>query len=176
MYFNNNLYLKNISNLITLTQAILNENRCLLKYNRHSLKFSVFFCRFELSLLDTIQLPETPSSPYPFKKLPDLHPLGCGFEHAAVIRNNNVYTMGVSTSGCLGLGPLLTQSSPARLIQTLSELKVKVLSVSCGKKHTLALTDFGVSIFFIKNIYILFTFIIINEFKIKKYLEENTQK
>lgn len=99
---------------------------------------------FELSLLDTIQLPETPSPPYPFKKLPDLHPLGCGFEHAAVIRNNNVYTMGVSTSGCLGLGPLLTQSSPARLVQTLSELKVKVLSVSCGKKHTLALTDFGV--------------------------------
>ncbi|XP_057652123.1 uncharacterized protein LOC130891409 isoform X2 [Diorhabda carinulata] len=99
---------------------------------------------FDLSLLDTIEPPELPSPIIPIKKLPNLHPLSCGFEHAAIVRNNNVYTMGVSNSGCLGLGPLLTQSSPARLVQTLSELKVKVLSVSCGKKHTLAITDFGV--------------------------------
>lgn len=77
--------------------------------------------------------------------MPDLRPLSCGFEHAAVVRNSQIYTMGVSSSGCLGLGPLLTQSSPLRLVQTLSELKVKVLSVSCGRKHTVALTDYGVS-------------------------------
>ncbi|XP_028138515.1 uncharacterized protein LOC114332924 [Diabrotica virgifera virgifera] len=99
---------------------------------------------FELSLLENVQPPDIPPPVIPLKNLPDFHPLSCGFEHAAIIRNNNVYTMGVANSGCLGLGPLLTQSSPARLVQTLSELKVRVLSVSCGKKHTLALTDFGV--------------------------------
>lgn len=35
-------------------------------------------------------------------RLPDLKLLSCGYEHAAVIRNNCVYTMGVATSGCLG--------------------------------------------------------------------------
>ncbi|CAG9862070.1 unnamed protein product [Phyllotreta striolata] len=99
---------------------------------------------FELPLLDVIKPPEAPPAPPSIRKLPDLRPLDCGFEHAAVVRNNCAYTMGVSNSGCLGLGPLLTQSSPPRLVQTLSELKVKVLSVSCGKRHTLALTDFGV--------------------------------
>nr|XP_023021233.1 uncharacterized protein LOC111509680 isoform X1 [Leptinotarsa decemlineata] len=99
---------------------------------------------FSLGLLDNIKVVE-PSPSYPrVKKLPDLHPLSCGYEHGAVVRNNEVYTMGVSSSGCLGLGPLLTQSSPPRLVQTLSEMKVKVLSVSCGRKHTLALTDYGV--------------------------------
>lgn len=35
-------------------------------------------------------------------RLPDLKVLGCGYEHAAVIRNNCVYTMGVNAAGCLG--------------------------------------------------------------------------
>lgn len=78
------------------------------------------------------------------KNLPDLKPLCCGYEHTAVVRNNLVYTMGISNSGCLGLGPLLTQSSPPRLVQTLNDVKVKALSVSCGRKHTLVLTDYGV--------------------------------
>ncbi|XP_018572762.1 uncharacterized protein LOC108912084 isoform X2 [Anoplophora glabripennis] len=99
---------------------------------------------FNLSLLDNVGLPDNLQTEIPIKKLPDLHPLSCGFEHAAVVRNSQVYTMGVSSSGCLGLGPLLTQSSPPRLVVTLSELKVKVLSISCGRKHTLALTDYGV--------------------------------
>lgn len=98
-----------------------------------------------MGLLENISLPDTLRTEIPIKKLPDLHPLSCGFEHAAVVRNNQVYTMGVSSSGCLGLGPLLTQSSPPRLVVTLNELKVKVLSVSCGRKHTLVLTDYGVS-------------------------------
>ncbi|KAL3269950.1 hypothetical protein HHI36_009006 [Cryptolaemus montrouzieri] len=77
-------------------------------------------------------------------KFPDIQPLNCGYEHAAIVRNDLVYTMGVSSSGCLGLGPLLSQSSPARLVQTLADLKVRVISVSCGRKHTLFLTDYGV--------------------------------
>lgn len=80
------------------------------------------------------------------KKFPELRQLSCGFEHAAIIRNGSVYTMGVSTSGCLGLGPLLTQTSPPKIVQTLTDLKVRALSVSCGRKHTLVLTDFGVKI------------------------------
>lgn len=81
------------------------------------------------------------------RKFPDLHPLSCGSEHAAIIRNNAVYTTGVANSGCLGLGPLLTQSSPMKKVQTLSDLKLNILSVSCGRKHTMALTDFGVSVY-----------------------------
>lgn len=86
---------------------------------------------------------ETPESP--MKKLPDLRPLSCGFEHAAVIRNNDLYTMGVATAGCLGLGPLLSPNSVPKMVNTFAELRIKVLSVSCGRKHTLALTDYGVS-------------------------------
>lgn len=95
--------------------------------------------------MDQIEPPELHENQCSLSKLPDLHHLSCGFEHAAVIRNTNLYTMGVSASGCLGLGPLLTQSSPPKLVQTLFDLKVKVLSVSCGRKHTLALTDYGVN-------------------------------
>ncbi|CAG9760775.1 unnamed protein product [Ceutorhynchus assimilis] len=76
--------------------------------------------------------------------LPELKMLSCGYEHAAVIRNNCVFTMGVATSGCLGTGPMLTNTSGPRLINTLHELKVTPLSVSCGRKHTLCATDSGV--------------------------------
>ncbi|KAL1494566.1 hypothetical protein ABEB36_010144 [Hypothenemus hampei] len=77
-------------------------------------------------------------------RLPDLKLLSCGPEHAAVIRNNSVYTMGVATSGCLGIGPMLTNTSGPRLVNTLHDLKVVPLSVSCGRKHTLCATDCGV--------------------------------
>nr|XP_015840194.1 PREDICTED: uncharacterized protein LOC103312885 [Tribolium castaneum] len=99
---------------------------------------------YNIHLLDFMDPPEPPIEETLIDKMPDLHHLSCGFEHAAVVRNSCLYTMGVSSSGCLGLGPLLTQSSPPKLVQTLFDLKVKVLSVSCGRKHTLALTDYGV--------------------------------
>lgn len=89
--------------------------------------------------------PEPPTQEATLKQFPDLKSLACGFEHAAIIRNNCVYTMGVSSNGCLGTGPLLTQSSPAKPVQALIDLRVKALSVSCGKKHTLVLTDCGVN-------------------------------
>lgn len=100
--------------------------------------------KFDLNLLERIPAPEQPFEKQRIKKFPDLRQLSCGFEHAAVIRNGAVYTMGVSNSGCLGLGPLLTQTSPPKIVQTLQDLKVKALTVSCGRKHTLVLTDFGV--------------------------------
>lgn len=107
---------------------------------------------FKLELLRNIEAKESEEEDdgfedLPMKSLPDLKPLCCGHEHTAVVRNNWVYTMGISNSGCLGLGPLLTQSSPPTLVQTLSDIKVKALSVSCGRKHTLVLTDFGVFVF-----------------------------
>jgi hypothetical protein len=105
----------------------------------------VLFVRYTIKLLDNVELEEPPEVECLLEKMPDLHPLSCGYEHAAVVRNSCLYTMGVSSAGCLGLGPLLTQSSPPKLVQTLVDLKVKVLSVSCGRKHTLALTDYGVS-------------------------------
>ncbi|XP_019873194.2 uncharacterized protein LOC109601394 [Aethina tumida] len=108
------------------------------------LTFKTDTAKYELEFLDKIEMPDDDIEEMPIKQFPDLHPLSCGYEHTAVIRNSNVYTMGVSNSGCLGLGPLLTQSSPPRLVQTLSDLRVKVLSVACGRKHTLALTDHGV--------------------------------
>lgn len=98
---------------------------------------------YHIKFLNKQELPEGPFEEY-IAKIPDLKPLSCGYEHAAIVRNTNLYTMGVSSSGCLGLGPLLTQSSPPKLVQTLTDLRVKVLSVSCGRKHTLALTDHGV--------------------------------
>lgn len=95
--------------------------------------------------MKSIDTPVYATSGPPIKNLPDLCPLSCGFEHAAVIRNNDLYTMGVATAGCLGLGPLLSPSSVPKMVNTFAELKIKVLSVGCGRKHTLALTDFGVS-------------------------------
>nr|XP_022917889.1 uncharacterized protein LOC111427131 [Onthophagus taurus] len=100
---------------------------------------------YDIDLLDNIDEENIgENSESIIKKLPDFKPLSCGYEHAAVVRNNCVFTMGVTTSGCLGLGPILSQSSPPRLVQMLADLRIRVLSVSCGRKHTVALTDFGI--------------------------------
>lgn len=99
---------------------------------------------FNLVYLDRIKGPDETIPPPLIKKIPDLRPLSCGYEHAAIIRNGDVYTMGISSTGCLGLGPLLSQSSPPKIVQTLADVKVKAISVSCGRKHTLILTDYGV--------------------------------
>ncbi|XP_030764189.1 uncharacterized protein LOC115888568 isoform X2 [Sitophilus oryzae] len=99
---------------------------------------------FSLSLLETFVPERRIDEPNVINRLPDLKFLSCGYEHAAVIRNNCVYTMGVATSGCLGTGPMLTNTSGPRLVNTLHDLKVTPLSVSCGRKHTLCATDCGV--------------------------------
>ncbi|XP_060528037.1 uncharacterized protein LOC132703033 [Cylas formicarius] len=98
---------------------------------------------FELSLLEDV--PDKISEDISvIKNFPDLRLLSCGYEHAAVIRNTSVYTMGVSSAGCLGMGPLLTHTSPPRLVNTLRDLKVIALSISCGRKHTICAADCGV--------------------------------
>lgn len=102
------------------------------------------FFRYDINLLQNIETVGKVLD-YPIlNKFPNFSPLSCGYEHAAVIRNGAVYTMGRSNSGCLGFGPILTQSSSPKIVHTLAELKLKVLSVSCGRKHSLALTDCGV--------------------------------
>lgn len=100
-----------------------------------------------MQLIKSIEPPPLNIPESPIKKFPDLRPLSCGFEHAAVIRNNDLYTMGVASAGCLGVGPLLSPNSVPRVVTTFTEMRIKVLSVSCGRKHTLALTDNGVSKF-----------------------------
>ncbi|KAI4462030.1 regulator of chromosome condensation [Holotrichia oblita] len=83
---------------------------------------------FNISLLENTEIPDWPiEEKEPIKKFPDLKPICCGNEHAAIVRNNCVFMMGIANSGCLGLGPLLTQTSPPRLVQTLADLKVKIL-------------------------------------------------
>uniref|UniRef100_A0A1Y1KHK1 RCC1-like domain-containing protein n=1 Tax=Photinus pyralis TaxID=7054 RepID=A0A1Y1KHK1_PHOPY len=100
--------------------------------------------QYNIELLKNVGVPNCTMQAAYINKLPKLEPLSCGYEHAAVIRNGALFTMGVANSGCLGVGPVLLQSSPPKLVNTLAELKVKVLSVSCGRKHCLALTDCGV--------------------------------
>ncbi|KAK4876051.1 hypothetical protein RN001_012473 [Aquatica leii] len=99
---------------------------------------------YDINLLQYIDLPEHQSDAAIINRFPKLDPISCGYEHAAIIRNGALFTMGIANSGCLGSGPVLSHSSPPKLVNTLSELRVKVLSVSCGKKHCLALTDCGV--------------------------------
>lgn len=99
---------------------------------------------YNINLLEKLNYTAPNTDGTNLHKFPPLQPMSCGYEHAAIIRNNNVYTMGIATSGCLGIGPLLTQSSAPKIVQTLQDLKLKALSVSCGRKHTLALTDYGV--------------------------------
>ncbi|KAH1017237.1 hypothetical protein HUJ05_007910 [Dendroctonus ponderosae] len=99
---------------------------------------------FDLGLLETTVPVTKQKEEKTINRLPDLQVLSCGYEHAAVIRNNCVYTMGVNAAGCLGTGPMLTNTSGPRLVNTLQDLKVTALSVSCGRKHTLCATDWGV--------------------------------
>ncbi|KAF5306974.1 hypothetical protein FQR65_LT07196 [Abscondita terminalis] len=99
---------------------------------------------YDIDLLRYVDLPEhQPDTPV-VNRFPKLESVSCGYEHAAIIRNGALFTLGIANSGCLGSGPVLSHSSPPKLVNTLSELKLRVLSVSCGKKHCLALTDCGV--------------------------------
>lgn len=115
-----------------------------------------------MCLLDAIESPEIQQSSATIErqlaKYPEFHPLSCGHEHAAIVRNGNVYTMGMSSSGRLGIGPLLTPNSSPVLVQTLKDMRLRVFSVSCGRKHTLTLTEFGVNLYnnfiTVLNIYI----------------------
>ncbi|XP_031777146.1 uncharacterized protein LOC100677930 isoform X2 [Nasonia vitripennis] len=70
--------------------------------------------------------------------------LSTGFAHTALIRNGNVYTWGNSLQGCLGTGPTISRYSSPQGITIFRRLGIDVLSISCGRCHTLAVTNNGV--------------------------------
>ncbi|XP_046742534.1 uncharacterized protein LOC124409162 [Diprion similis] len=70
--------------------------------------------------------------------------LSAGFSHVALIRNNNVYTWGNAAQKCLGTGPTMSRYGSPQVIPTFQSMKVEVLSVSCGRCHSLAVTNNGV--------------------------------
>ncbi|XP_063216868.1 uncharacterized protein LOC134527844 isoform X2 [Bacillus rossius redtenbacheri] len=70
--------------------------------------------------------------------------LSAGFAHVALVRNGTALTWGSTAQGCLGTGPTLSQYSGVQPITFFPSLKLEVLSISCGRLHTVALTDNGV--------------------------------
>lgn len=71
--------------------------------------------------------------------------LNCGYGHTALIRNGTIYTWGQTVKGCLGQGPTMSRHSLPSPISLLNCFKLEVLYVACGKNHTTALTNNGVS-------------------------------
>nr|XP_022297301.1 uncharacterized protein LOC111106775 isoform X2 [Crassostrea virginica] len=73
-------------------------------------------------------------------------PIGSGPQHVGVVRNGELYTWGRTSQGRLGHGDLALENtvSPPCRVETLHMLQIKVLSVSCGGEHTMALTQQGV--------------------------------
>ncbi|KAK3101004.1 hypothetical protein FSP39_000154 [Pinctada imbricata] len=74
------------------------------------------------------------------------YPIGAGHQHVALVRDGDLYTWGRNSNGRLGHGDLAldnTVSPPCR-VETLHMLQIRVISVSCGGEHTIALTQQGV--------------------------------
>ncbi|XP_052092114.1 uncharacterized protein LOC127728604 isoform X1 [Mytilus californianus] len=72
--------------------------------------------------------------------------VSCGAQHVGVVRNGDLYTWGRASHGRLGQGDLVPDNPtlvPCR-VDTLHQLQIKVISVSCGGDHTVALTHQGV--------------------------------
>ena len=66
--------------------------------------------------------------------------IGCGYRHTIVTTSDNkTYVWGNNESGQLGLGHNINQNSP----QELSFSDIKFESVTCGARHTIALTMNG---------------------------------
>ncbi|KAF7988653.1 hypothetical protein HCN44_001226 [Aphidius gifuensis] len=70
--------------------------------------------------------------------------LSAGYGHVALIRNGNVYTWGTSSNGCLGTGPTISKYGSPQPITIFKQIEVELLSVSCGRCHTLAITNNGI--------------------------------
>ncbi|XP_021913956.1 uncharacterized protein LOC110827029 isoform X3 [Zootermopsis nevadensis] len=70
--------------------------------------------------------------------------LSAGFSHVALIRNGAIYTWGNTAQGCLGTGPTMSRHSCPQQISLFPDLKLEVISVSCGRQHTLSLTNNGI--------------------------------
>ncbi|XP_033611768.1 uncharacterized protein LOC111875606 isoform X4 [Cryptotermes secundus] len=70
--------------------------------------------------------------------------LSAGFSHVALVRNGAIYTWGNAVQGCLGTGPTMSRYSCPQQVSILPTLKLEVISVACGRQHTLSLTNNGV--------------------------------
>ncbi|XP_071444865.1 uncharacterized protein ca [Hetaerina americana] len=70
--------------------------------------------------------------------------LAAGYAHAALVWNRGVMTWGNTAQGCLGHGLTMSRYSFPRDVASFPSLGIEVLSVSCGRQHTLALTSNGV--------------------------------
>lgn len=101
---------------------------------------------YEPKLMQRIQVPnaekdiEEINSNADFKR----RALSAGFSHVVLIRNNSVFTWGNAAQGCLGIGPTMSRYGSPQLVPTFQNVKVEVLSVSCGRCHSLAVTNNGV--------------------------------
>ncbi|XP_054276720.1 uncharacterized protein LOC128995726 [Macrosteles quadrilineatus] len=67
-----------------------------------------------------------------------------GYTHVGLVRNGQLYMWGYTVNGCLGVGPTLSQTLQPLPLPLFPALGVQVVSVACGKLHTLALTTNGV--------------------------------
>ncbi|KAG8235979.1 hypothetical protein J437_LFUL015133, partial [Ladona fulva] len=72
------------------------------------------------------------------------HPLDAGYAHSGLVWNRGVLTWGNAAHGCLGHGPTMSRYGFPQDVSSFSSLGIEVLSVSCGRQHTLALTSNGV--------------------------------
>lgn len=70
--------------------------------------------------------------------------ISAGFSHAAVLVDGNCYAWGTTAFSCLGTGPTTRLVSVPLFIDKFYSIGTKVLSVSCGRNHTIAITDNGV--------------------------------
>ncbi|XP_022105351.1 uncharacterized protein LOC110987172 isoform X2 [Acanthaster planci] len=76
---------------------------------------------------------------------PQRNILSCGQFHVAVVSGDDVYTWGKAHGGRLGHGDIIPadgRSAPFR-VETLHMHQIRIISVACGKEHTMALGDQG---------------------------------
>ncbi|GAB6021148.1 hypothetical protein CHUAL_003779 [Chamberlinius hualienensis] len=70
--------------------------------------------------------------------------ISCGCAHSAVVVNGLVHTWGRNQEGCLGRGSTRYEWLPVEPLSLLQQTFIRVISVSCGATHTVAITDVGV--------------------------------
>ncbi|KAK0092550.1 hypothetical protein PV326_001178 [Microctonus aethiopoides] len=70
--------------------------------------------------------------------------IAAGFAHAALIRNGYIYTWGNSSHGCLGTGPSISRYGAPQPITIFRNMEIEIFNVSCGRCHSLAVTNNGV--------------------------------
>ena len=69
--------------------------------------------------------------------------IAAGESHvAAIASTGELYTWGSNTFGQLGHGDRVDRGKPTK-VQILSDANIKIHSVSCGRSHTVAVSDYG---------------------------------